>query len=439
MNGFGFYRIFRRPHDQSVRRYLLPTVIVPILFLVVNLVRLNHHGGWDIAVTCIVTILPVALCAAVMLRLRAEVVREYVIAARSGRRPPSLTTPELDSRVAPPMPTLNVTTGPAEGRSVDVGDGIVIGRGDADLSIDDDELSRQHVRVRPIDGGVVVEDLGSTNGSWLNGERINGAVVVTRSGILRVGRSEISIAVEPADSTVVGETPDELRLSDATVIREIPQDLVDAGSPDDTRIRARPSMPPPLPLERVSNVPAAPLPESSPPQPPPQPPPTSARRSRGGAPLIIGGLVVAAAVAVLIAAQTGNGAKTRRLSANVDLTTIAHERDRTVLAGTHTGRPVGDGAATADQVFLPGGAPTNPGPIPISEKLVIHTDDGTITSVIQMTAARQSDQSVKFEGEGNVTGGTGKFDGASGSFRYEASQPPLTGDVNGTIDGTLKY
>ena len=178
--------------------------------------------GWDIAVTCIVTILPVALCAAVMLRLRAEVVREYVIAARSGRRPPSLTTPELDSRVAPPMPTLNVTTGPAEGRSVDVGDGIVIGRGDADLSIDDDELSRQHVRVRPIDGGVVVEDLGSTNGSWLNGERINGAVVVTRSGILRVGRSEISIAVEPADSTVVGETPGELRLSDATVIREIP-------------------------------------------------------------------------------------------------------------------------------------------------------------------------------------------------------------------------
>src|SRR5205814_6113189 len=138
-------------HDESVRRYLVPTVIVPILFLVVNLLRLNHHGGWDIAVTCIVTVLPVALCAAVMLRLRATVAREYMIAARSGLRPPSLTTAESEIKVAPPMPTLKVIAGPAEGRSVDVGGGIVIGRGDVDLSIDDAELSPQPVRIRPVD------------------------------------------------------------------------------------------------------------------------------------------------------------------------------------------------------------------------------------------------------------------------------------------------
>ena len=443
VNGFGFYRIFRRPHDESVRRYLVPTVIVPILFLVVNLLRLNHHGGWDIAVTCIVTVLPVALCAAVMLRLRATVAREYVIAARGGLRPPSLTTAESEIKVAPPMPTLKVIAGPAEGRSVDVGGGIVIGRGDVDLSIDDEELSRQHVRIRPVDGGVVIEDLGSTNGSWLNGERINGSVVLTRGGTLRAGRSEIRIEVGRTDSTVVSETPGEVRLSDATVIREIPVELVGAGgdATDDTSVRPRPAMPPPLPLERASSV-SARAPEPPPPPPAPSTKPGPSRRSpRVG--IAVGILVVAAVVTPLILADLAGSSKSRLLAAKLDLTTITRGRG-SLLAGTASGQPLGNGTVTADEVFQPTATPSTPkgippSGVPISGKFTVHLDDGSVTTVLLLTATGAIARGFHYTGSGQVIGGTGKYDGASGSFRYEGTQPPLSGNVAATMTGTIRY
>ena len=132
-NGFGFFRIFRRPQDQSMRRYLIPTLVVPIVFLAVNFLRLNHHGRWDIAVTAVVTVLPIALSAAVMLGLRAEIARDRVAAAKgSARRPLTDAAPEI--RVAPPMPTLMVTGGPAAGQSLEVTGDVVIGRGDVDRS-----------------------------------------------------------------------------------------------------------------------------------------------------------------------------------------------------------------------------------------------------------------------------------------------------------------
>lgn len=85
-NAFGFSLIFRRPDDRSVKRYLLPTFGVPLLFLVVNLIRLNHDGARELVTTVIVTIQPLVICAALMLRLRARVARGRVAAlrARSG-------------------------------------------------------------------------------------------------------------------------------------------------------------------------------------------------------------------------------------------------------------------------------------------------------------------------------------------------------------------
>jgi len=56
----------------------------------------------------------------------------------------------------------------------------VIGRGrDADLRLDDTGLSREHARivVREAAGGHAIEDLGSTNGTYLNGVRVRRAVL----------------------------------------------------------------------------------------------------------------------------------------------------------------------------------------------------------------------------------------------------------------------
>jgi len=50
---------------------------------------------------------------------------------------------------------------------------VVLGRGsDADVRINDDEISRRHVRVEQRGDSVWIEDLGSRNGTFVNGERI---------------------------------------------------------------------------------------------------------------------------------------------------------------------------------------------------------------------------------------------------------------------------
>src|SRR6266700_3531656 len=52
-------------------------------------------------------------------------------------------------------------------------DQVVIGRGDkVDLRLVDDGISREHVRLSKEEGRVVLEDLGSTNGTYCNGQRV---------------------------------------------------------------------------------------------------------------------------------------------------------------------------------------------------------------------------------------------------------------------------
>jgi pSer/pThr/pTyr-binding forkhead associated (FHA) protein len=75
-NAFGFSKIFRRPDHTSVRRYLIPTFGMPALFLIINLLRINHSGFAEVVTTIAVTIVPVLICAPLMLRLRERVAAE---------------------------------------------------------------------------------------------------------------------------------------------------------------------------------------------------------------------------------------------------------------------------------------------------------------------------------------------------------------------------
>jgi transcriptional regulator with GAF, ATPase, and Fis domain len=78
------------------------------------------------------------------------------------------------------------------------GDGAVIGRELlASLGpLDDDRLSRQHARVRAASGGLIVSDLGSRNGTYVAGARIEGETWVHGPAVIRAGRT---IAVAVAD------------------------------------------------------------------------------------------------------------------------------------------------------------------------------------------------------------------------------------------------
>ena len=65
---------------------------------------------------------------------------------------------------------LVVIAGANVGEMFPVGGGLVIGRGaDADIRVMDDEISRRHARIAVLGKDILVEDLGSKNGTFLNG------------------------------------------------------------------------------------------------------------------------------------------------------------------------------------------------------------------------------------------------------------------------------
>lgn len=66
----------------------------------------------------------------------------------------------------------------------------VVGRSiDADIVIDDAYASEFHLRVGLQDGEVTLNDLGSTNGTYLNGRRVTVPTVITRGDEIQIGKT----------------------------------------------------------------------------------------------------------------------------------------------------------------------------------------------------------------------------------------------------------
>lgn len=75
-----------------------------------------------------------------------------------------------------------------EGERVDVNVGVTIGRSDAcDLRLEDTYLSSRHARIANDDGDLSIEDLGSTNGTYVNQELVRGRVHLERGDVVQVG------------------------------------------------------------------------------------------------------------------------------------------------------------------------------------------------------------------------------------------------------------
>ena len=89
------------------------------------------------------------------------------------------------------MATLVITSAQHEGRRIEVSRELVIGRENVDVEIDDAELSRRHVAVRPKEGGLEVEDLGSRNGTRVDGTRIDGPTRIRHGAVLSVGHDRV--------------------------------------------------------------------------------------------------------------------------------------------------------------------------------------------------------------------------------------------------------
>jgi pSer/pThr/pTyr-binding forkhead associated (FHA) protein len=75
--------------------------------------------------------------------------------------------------------------------------GATIGRSrQCDIVIDDANVSRQHAEVRPRGGSWVLNDLGSTNGSSVNGRRVQEAEVLRPGDEVEIGTSTIRFELE---------------------------------------------------------------------------------------------------------------------------------------------------------------------------------------------------------------------------------------------------
>jgi hypothetical protein len=84
------------------------------------------------------------------------------------------------------------------GRSAVLGTkGAVIGRSrEADVTIDDPNISRQHAEVRPSGANWTVRDLGSTNGVKVNGRRIGGAQSLKAGDVIELGTTRITFQID---------------------------------------------------------------------------------------------------------------------------------------------------------------------------------------------------------------------------------------------------
>lgn len=148
------------------------------------------------------------------------------------------------------MPAVVVTSGPETGRRVELDLEVAIGRQDTDLVVEDPEVSRRHAVLRRSDGSVIVEDLDSTNGTFVNGERIRSPIAVGPGDQIRVGQTTLEIEPDQrADDTIVSTPPrpDQLRSTEA------PSGAVPAEAHEDATQ--------PLPFRRVES-PSRPAPSN---------------------------------------------------------------------------------------------------------------------------------------------------------------------------------
>ncbi len=80
------------------------------------------------------------------------------------------------------------------GMDFQVSDAVVLGRSpEADIALDDPYASEFHLRLNNRDGKLVLTDLGSTNGTYVNGRRVTTPVDLNRGDAVQVGKTVMEV------------------------------------------------------------------------------------------------------------------------------------------------------------------------------------------------------------------------------------------------------
>jgi predicted component of type VI protein secretion system len=114
---------------------------------------------------------------------------------------------------------------PMEGREHSLAPGTTIGREGCDVVLPDPEVSRRHATIRELDGSPAIEDLGSTNGTFVNDRRISGVQELKDGDVVRLGNTVWSLRAEApaAGATTVGQV--QTGAPQVTAARAIPSDI----------------------------------------------------------------------------------------------------------------------------------------------------------------------------------------------------------------------
>ena len=133
--------------------------------------------------------------------MRSDLFGRRVAAKPSGKRPGTPppakpakpAKPPRSSRQAPKV--LVVTQGALAGTSVRLGEAaLTLGRAqDSTIVLDDDYVSSNHARLYPRDGQWIVEDLGSTNGTYLDRTKVTDPTPVPVGVPIRIGKTTLEL------------------------------------------------------------------------------------------------------------------------------------------------------------------------------------------------------------------------------------------------------
>lgn len=178
---------------------------------------------------------------------------------------------------------------PRKGTRRTVAPETTIGRELCDILLEDGEVSRRHAACRASGEGLAIEDLGSRNGTFVNGERVEGARALADGDIVQIGKTSWRFQASAKGETTFGQAP---------IVSKPPA----APEPDAAaapRARERSGDVPPLEAVR-SAVHRAPAPRAS--APPSFPGPARHRRPRGSAARRGGAVLASYAVVIVTAA-----------------------------------------------------------------------------------------------------------------------------------------
>ena len=93
---------------------------------------------------------------------------------------------------AEPRLLVERAAGHQAGVAYELDDNVTLGRGDVEIQLDDPFASSQHARISRQGPVVVIEDLGSTNGTYLNDVLLTGPQPLHDGDRIRIGDSEFS-------------------------------------------------------------------------------------------------------------------------------------------------------------------------------------------------------------------------------------------------------